>query len=609
MAYGIDYEGIYYTDHARADLGMLTTYDVSLDLADEKDFEIKAEDFKIPEDGWFYILNTEIGGIIDKIDSDSSEGQVKYTGRSFRGIIDSYIVETRAAKRILQGDITAVINEQLTEHGIDYMRADAADVDSSINTVVDAYEVTAGDTVYSAIMGAAASIDMTIAIEWQSDHLIHIIPILKQDFTDYLKYSGINAAEFQMARDHARVNHLVMTSLDNNGQFRRIDMFTNSDNTVQPYRLTETPYQASDYILDQRSKVLSGLDEIADWKECDDSPVDKYRQIVTVPVDWDTNYGNYYYKDTQEDSDGTVEISYKNFEGVESDEMTLTTSEPADWVTKYADYYTTSYDQATGQYTYSAVAGDSQIDPSTATAITVQPFDWSYNFGQYYYYWNTGTGRELRSYASSNKNKFVRMTSKPSDWNTNFGSYYRKVYKKITYTGKGKNKKKHIKIVDCLDRADAYYIACTKTDDKKTGKIPSFSKRPHYRKDSVDVIPKFDASNTYHCMTSSTAPAWEANRYYSGKKTTKAPGFDSANAFELMKDHYEKMCEAGLEYFAGLKAENMRAITIDDFSAHIGDIVGGTDKITGMSVVAAVSNINISIEKGIITNDYEIGGN
>ena len=604
MAYGIDYEGIYYTDHSRSDLGMLTTYTVSLDLADEKNFEIKAGEFAIPEDGWWYILNTEIGGIVDKYKSDSTEGTVTYTGRSFRGLLDSYIAYTYGETRILQGQINTVINSLLSECGINFFTCDAAETDSSIDVTVDSYTVTAGDTLYSAIIGACSSIDMTILIKFESDKIIHIIPILKQDYVDYLKYSGVDSVQFQISRDHALVNHLVLTSKDETGNFRRVDMFTDSYGTVQPYLISATPYEASDYILDSRNKVMTGLDEIAKWQECSDSPVDKYRAITSVPADWDSNYGNYYYQDTNTDSDGTVEVSYKEFEGVKNDIMTLTTSEPSDWATKYMDYYTTSYDKTTGKYTYSAVAGTSVIDKTRVTQITTQPFDWAYNYGQYYYKFNTGTADDYESYASGSKNQYVLMTSKPSDWNTNFTNYYRKVYKKkVTVHGKTT-----YKYIDTVSHKDAYYKACTATDDKKSGTIPSFSKRRHYRKDSITTIPKFDASNCYRCMTTLTAPAWAANQYYSGSKDKKAPEFDSANAYEKLKDHYQSMCEEGVKYFAELKADTIRAVTIDDMSANIGDTVGGTDKLTGQSAVAEVTNINITIEKGIVSTDYEIGG-
>mgnify|MGYP000856612493 FL=1 len=604
MAYGIDYEGIYYTDHSRNDLGMMDTYKVSLDLADEKDFEITATEFLIPEYGWWYILGTEIGGIVDKYETDSSAGTVKYTGRSFRGLLNSYVAKTYGATRILQGGITDIINELLTEQAIDYAICDAAYVDESIDTIVGAYEFKAGHTVYDAIIGAAASIDMTIAIEFKSDKIIHIIPILKQDHTDYLKYSGIDAAQFQIGHSHVLTNHLVLTSIDDSGNFRKIHMFTNANGTIQPYRTTDTPFTASDYILDESGKVLTGVDEKAEWKECNDSPVEKYRKLSGQPYGWDSEYGDYFYQTIETDSDGTVQVSYKNFEGVETETMTLTTAQPSDWATNFSDYYEKSYDQSAGKYVYNAAGGNTSLDTSSVTAISRCPDDWSYNYGQYYKKVQSGTGYVYEAYASSSKDKYVRMTDQPTDWTTNFTSYYRKVYKKKV-TVKGKTT---YQIVDTISADGAYYITCKADDDKKGGKIPSFKKRPHYRKDTATVIPKYVSGDCYRLNTNTTAPTWEANRYYSGKKETKAPPFDFLNSYEKVYDHYESMCNTGVEFFEGLTADTIRAVTIDDFNANIGDIVGGTDEMTGLSVVADVTNINITIEKGIVTTDYEIGG-
>lgn len=608
MAYGIDFDGVYYTDHERVDIGMMDTYKASLDLADEKDFQITASDFAIPEDGWWYILGTEIGGIVDKYDSDSVDGTVKYTGRSFRGVLNSYVVDTNSATRILQGNITDIINALLAEHGLAMFAADAADIYEGLNTTVYACEITAGTSIYDAIIQAAATIDMSVVLEFNSDKIIHIIPILKQDYTDYLKYSGIDAAGFQIGHSHLMTNHLVITSVDDIGNFRQIHLFTNKDNEVQTYLKSSVPYEASDYILDKSSQVMTGIDEKSEWKECDDSPVEKYRQISAVPANWDRNYDDYYYKDVETDSDGTSQVSYKNYEGVESDSMTLTTSKPADWDTNYTNYYTSSYDQATGKVVYSAVSGTSEIDTSNVTQVPNCPKDWKTHYSEYYYQFNNGTSIEYRSYATASKDKYTKMKSEPSDWKTNFTSYYRKVYKKETEIKVKGKKKKVVEYIDTISHSGAYYKACTATDDSPKGKVPSFSKRPHYKRGSVDIIPEFDEDNTYLVRTKTTTPTWIANEYYSGKKEMKAPAFDSINSFEKTYDHYENMVKAGLDFFSGLKADSIRAVTIDDFNANIGDTVGGTDSITGLSVVAEVTNINITIEKGILTTDYEIGG-
>ena len=64
MAYGIDIDELYYTDADLVDIGILDKYEISLDLANEKDFEIKTENYNLPIGGFWYIPNTEYGGVI-----------------------------------------------------------------------------------------------------------------------------------------------------------------------------------------------------------------------------------------------------------------------------------------------------------------------------------------------------------------------------------------------------------------------------------------------------------------------------------------------------------------------------------------------------------------
>ena len=77
MAYGLDVEELYYADHQLVDKGILTTYKISLDIADEKEFELETPDFVMEADDFWYVPNTELGGIIDAYETNSEDGIVK----------------------------------------------------------------------------------------------------------------------------------------------------------------------------------------------------------------------------------------------------------------------------------------------------------------------------------------------------------------------------------------------------------------------------------------------------------------------------------------------------------------------------------------------------
>lgn len=111
MAYGLDFQEIYYTDHNRVDQGVLETYEIDIDLAGEKDFRIVSPEPVIPVGGFWYIQNTEYGGIVDAFSTDSDEEQIEYEGRSFRGILNSHIVDVDGAERVLPDSMTVHLDE------------------------------------------------------------------------------------------------------------------------------------------------------------------------------------------------------------------------------------------------------------------------------------------------------------------------------------------------------------------------------------------------------------------------------------------------------------------------------------------------------------------
>lgn len=209
MAYGLDIEELYYANENRYDLGALDTYSINIDTANEKDFEMKTPDMIVPVHGFWYIPNTEYGGYVDKYETDSDEKTVVYQGRTWRGLLNSHFVDfyNREKRTFTTGagepqfdldgtpanNITDVINALLTETGTDdWFVCDEPLVDDSIDASLTSCEVTDGATLYDCICAIANSKDMSFFMEYKpTDKKIHITPILKQDYTEYMQYSNI----------------------------------------------------------------------------------------------------------------------------------------------------------------------------------------------------------------------------------------------------------------------------------------------------------------------------------------------------------------------------------------------------------------------------------
>lgn len=619
MAYGLDFQEIYYTDHQRVDLGVLETYEIDIDLAVDKDFRIVSPDPVIPIGGFWYIQDTEYGGIVDAFNTDSDEEQIEYEGRSFRGILQSHYVDVDGMERVIPDSTIVPVDEDgaisddsemliatisdcfrefVTGFG-DLFFVDEPDVNDDVSTLVPDYKIKAGTTVYDAMVGLAMSIDFTFTLQYRSDHKIHITPILIQDYTDYLKGSKYEGLGFQTDITTDVVNHLISTAYDEeSGELYRIHFFADENGGIQPYATVDNPIKDSQYILDKSGQVLFGIDEIAEYTESGVSIDENYELMTEPPSDWSTNFGSYYSHEF--DTEGND--SWNEYEAVGNKVYTAVTSQPSDWSSNYSSYFIRSRDETTLEYVYTNVSAESVLDMSSIKKIdgNKKPSDWTSNYSEYYYKFQTGTGIEYRSYEGKQKNRYVRLTKKPSDWNENFGSYYRKVYEKKSG---GKTK-----LIDTVKHKDAKYVNCRNDDDKKNGRIPSFSKRAHYRRDTYTVAPTYQKNNCYRIKKEEVAPTFDAvaNRYFRMKMDYHAPKFVDGNVYRKVLDHYAQMAESAVDFFEDQKRKSSQRMELEDFVVNIGDIVGGTDEFTKTAVVGNITNIEAKIENGLIDVAYSI---
>lgn len=613
MAYGLDFEEIYYTDHSRVDLGVLQTYEIDVDLANEKDFQIVSPEPVIPINGFWYIQDTEYGGIVDSFSTNSDDEEIEYTGRTFRGILNSHYVEMDGKEKTIPQNVMSELDSdnagetvnasisdclsELVESFGTLFVVDEPDVNETVDATVTNYTITAGTTVYEAMVGCAKSIDFTFVLEYRNDKRIHITPILIQDYTDYMRGSKYDGLGFTTEITTDVINHIIMKSIDEeSGEIFNIHFFADANAGIQPYATVETPIKDSQYILDKRNQVLFGIDEIADYQEDSVSVVENYELLDSIPSDWEMNFGEYYWHEFDEAGNE----SYNPYEAVGEEVYTAVTSQPSDWAANYSSYYIRNYDEQTGEYVYNGVGGDSVLVTSNPIAITSMPDDWSSNYSEYYYKYQTGTGIDYAPYSGVQADNYVRMTAEPSDWKTNFGSYYRKVYEK----GSGSKKE----LIDTVSHSGAYYTECKADDDKKNGTVPSFSKRAHYRNDSYEVAPTFNKNNCYRLRRVEQAPVFDpvAHRYYSMAMVYHAPPFVLGEAYAKVLDHYAGMVEQAKEAFEDEKRKSTQTMTLDQFIVNVGDIVGGTDEFTGTNVVGNITNIEAHIENGLIDVKYSI---
>lgn len=103
-----------YMNSAMEDVGILQDYEFDLAFgSDENNFECKiaAKSHCCGAGFFLYIEGTEYGGIIDGIESDTESQEVKYTGRTWQGLLASKIILPLQSGEESAGNVTLKLSD------------------------------------------------------------------------------------------------------------------------------------------------------------------------------------------------------------------------------------------------------------------------------------------------------------------------------------------------------------------------------------------------------------------------------------------------------------------------------------------------------------------
>lgn len=383
-----------------------------------------------------------------------------------------------------------------------------------------------------------------------------------------------------------------------------------------------------DYFLDSRYQMLAGIDESAiifDYPNAETKQ--NFVLLESKPSDWESNYQDYYYY-----SDG----NYKNMEGIEAEDFVLLASAPSDWTSDPEKYYKIvdgnythvdkvdayavlntqpdgwNYPDSKFAETYKLVDGVYKQTEGVAVInyevadITTARNEWSLStIGNYYTRsWN-GVSWVYTAVPSITAYSYICQTSEPSDWATNYNNYYQRNsntdgYKKVT--GVKKKVRKQTTTVAPKWKKNKYYTRYPYQA------LPAFSysQGELWRKTSYTDAPTFVSGTYYVKEETGVAPTFATNTYYTLKKSVVAPAFNVA--YIKYDDHYADLTEKGIKKFQELLNCDKISITLKPSEQYdIGDIVGATDEVTGLSVWQPITKKIIKIQRNRKTVDYEIG--
>ena len=613
-----------YTNENRKDIGILQC--LSVDIAfgkSENDFQLDcdSEEPMLHEGYYVYYEGTEYGGVIDSIGSNSEKHTVRYTGRTWHGILDSKIIEPPAYRDylILDGEVHDVINELLEMVQLDSLFTVS---DTVSDFEVNKYQVPRYWGLYQVLNHMLASVGARLNIEYVDGEIIlSALPLV-----DYSKDEEWDTSQFKLyvEKGYKPVNHLICLGSGELAQRAVIHLFTDANGGIMPYATVDEPIKDSQYILDKSNQQFFGQDdrsEVFDYNSA--QTIETYEQLTTEPNNWEGTYFRYY-KQVDEETQ-----SYEQLERNYGNEYNLLDSESSDWLSNYGSYYYLK----SGEYV--RVSEDLTRVSYTYPIISHKPKDWEKNYSDYYYRYSQGLEVEWRSIPAVNYNDYKKQTMRPTDWGSNKGNYYVKETEK---TYEYKFQRKYNGVWKTWTKSFNYKIKEQKTSDSSITLIKSYvskitytkikefadknkismaefndwkkSKyRPFYTQISKKKAPKFTSYEVRQKHANIHAPQFTSRDFYERVSSEVIPVFVAGLYYDLVQDRYADLVSHGIERLTELWSSDKIDITFTtgDAEYYVNDIVGASDDVLKIKASASITKKIFRVNQGRISIQYQVG--
>lgn len=618
-----------YTNENRVDIAVIPEY--NLDLAfgkDENDFEIEMsiESGCLKQNYFIYIEDTQYGGIVDNIVPSTLNKTVKYIGRTWHGILDSKIVSPDKGQDylVLNGESNRVLKQLILIAGLESLFEVSNEVSS---IVINNYNFPRYSHLYQGVRKMLYDFGGKLNLYF-SNGKVHLSV---SPYVDYSRDEEWDASEFSMEinKHFNPVNHLYCLGKGDLKNRYVIELFTDENGSVQPYATIDEPYMDSQYILDTRNQILRGMRDHSQVYDYGNAQItENYETLTTRPDNWSKSYPNYYKYSFENNNYEELKREYQ-------DTYYSLEVKPDDWYYAWATYYYKKGDE------YKEIDDSFIVKETTYPLLGERPIDWKKNYKNYYYYWTDGVQEEYRSVEGVKYNAPEKHKRIPEDWSTNKGNYYIHV-KEYEYTYEFKKKRngvwdkwettydfkieefnkkdykcklikqklvrnKKVKISDYVKEKDSKGRRKAKLSDFKDWKHSKF--RPFYTMYTKEHAPIFDRKIHRFKSEATSSPAFKPNTFYEKVEKEVIPYFYVGGYFRKVYDNYADLVANGLiklqEYWS--LDDVTISLTSDETEYDIGDVVGATENITGVSITSQITKKIINIQRNNISIQYGLG--
>lgn len=244
------------TDTTGHELRVIEYNLIDMDLNGDRNFEME-----IPCDAYtsdlcagarIFEIDTEFGGRIGGLETDSENDIVKITGMTWRGILNKKVLTppTLSTHRVVTGDLNGIINSLISECDLGEMFVGS---EESVYTITS-YQFDRYSTLLEGINKMLESCNHKLVVEYVRGEngeggkvKIYAKPVV--DYSNYTEISQNNRINFTLQEKNDGINHLVCAGEGQNEQRIQVDLYVGADGSIS------------------ENQYYTGIDEVAELYE------------------------------------------------------------------------------------------------------------------------------------------------------------------------------------------------------------------------------------------------------------------------------------------------------------------------------------------------------
>lgn len=263
----------------REDVGVLLDYELDLAFgADENNFEcrVQAASHCCSAGYYLYFEGTEYGGIIDNIESDTTTGEVVYSGRTWHGILNSKVIEPNSGEAYLfvNGEANSAIGTLLARMGLPALFE--ASTDDS-NFTINNYKMNRYITGYDGIVKMLASVGAKLRVSSRNG-MVMLSAVAQHDYSKDEEFDS-DQVGMKIKRYHKPVNHLICLGGGELADRLVVHLYADAEGNISRTQTQKGLDEVSaiyDYsaITDEAELVAEGTDKLKELIAADEVSVD-----------------------------------------------------------------------------------------------------------------------------------------------------------------------------------------------------------------------------------------------------------------------------------------------------------------------------------------------